>query len=263
MLALSKKITDLGYNIDSLTTATVAAFQQAVGGVAVQAQGEWIRIAQSRLHSSRAMYVDGLRSAESMKSEVVDGQPAFTIQLVGKMPNDIEFGMPSFDMKEVTPGWLGGGKAKVSKDGHRYVVVPFRHSTSSNTNIAYTGQAKAQNMQAELRKTVRNYGLDRMVRAASGSVVTGTVSRVPNNAPDVHRFLRGLARIQEAFNTSTSAGLQRGASTLMTFRIMSDKSAPDAWIHPGLPGVNLLNEVSNWTDQQLNGLIERIMGAAA
>lgn len=263
MFQLSDKIQDLGINIDTLSAGLVTALQQAAGNMAQMAKGEWIRLAQARLHSSRSMYVNGLRQADSFSSQVVDGSPVFTIALVGSMPNNIELGMSHFDMKDVSPGWLGGAKAKISKDGHRYVTIPFRHSTSSTSNIAYTGQAKALGMKQELKQTVKAYGLDRMMRLATGQVQTGSVASVPKGAPDVHRFLQGLTRVQEAFNSTTASGQQRGASSLMTWRVLSDKSADDAWKHPGLPGVHLLDEVTRWTDRELDRIIEEVMEAAA
>lgn len=262
MFKLSEKIENLGINVDTLSAGLAAALHRAVGNTAQMAQAEWIRLAQSRLHSSRSMYVNGLRQAESFQAIVVSGAPVFTIALVGSMPNNVEHGMSSFDMKAARPGWLGSPKAKISADGHRYIRIPFRHSTSSGSNIAYTGQAKAANMKQELKQAVKSYGLDRMLRTAAGNVKTGPVARIPNNATDVHRFLRGLTRIQEAFNSTTPSGQQRGASSLMTWRVLSEKSADDAWIHPGLPGVHLLDEVSRWTDRELDRVIEEIMEAA-
>ena len=262
MFKLSEKIENLGYNVDTLAAGLAASLHRAVGSAAQMAQAEWIRLAQSRLHSSRSMYVNGLRQAESFQSTVVDGQPVFSISLVGSMPNNIEHGQSSFDMKASRPGWLGSPKAKIAADGHRYIRIPFRHSTSSSSNMAYTGKAKAQNMKQELKQTVKAYGLDRMIRMASGAVQTGPVTRVPNNASDVHQFLRGLTRVQEAFNSTTASGQQRGASSLMTWRVLSEKSAEDAWIHPGLPGVHLLDDVSRWTDRELDRIIEAVMEAA-
>lgn len=262
MFQLKEKIENLGFNVDTLTAGLASSLHQAVGNAAQMAQAEWIRLAQSRLNSSRSMYINGLRQAESFQSTVVDGAPVFTIALVGSMPNNIEHGMSSFDMKAARPGWLGSPKAKVSKEGYRYIRIPFRHSTSSTSNMAYTGQAKAANMKQELKKAVKDYGLDRMLRTATGSVKTGPVAKIPNNAADVHKFLRGLTKIQEAFNSTTASGQQRGASSLMTWRILSEKSAEDAWVHPGLPGVKLLDEVSRWTDRELDRIIEQVMGAA-
>lgn len=261
MFVLLSKVGDLGHNVDELSESLIVSLRQATSNVAKMAQGEWIRLAQSRLHSSRATYINGLRQAESFNTEIVAGEPVHTVQLVGSMPLNFELGMASFDMKSVSPGWLGGGKAKTAADGHRYMRIPFGHSTTSTTNIDYTGKAKAANLKAELKKTVRAYGLDRMLRTASGGVVSGPTASVPKGAP-VHKYLQGLTRVQEALDGTTKSGLQRGMAKLMTFRTLSDKSAEDSWVHPGLPGHKLLDEVTRWTDRELDRIIEQIMAAA-
>lgn len=261
--SLKAKLTDAGINVDLLDAGVVEAFKLAVGGLAKSAQNEWIRLAQSRLGTSREDYINGLRQAESFKRiDRGGGTAVYEIALVGKMPNNFEFGMSSFDMKTVRPGWLGGSKAKTSADGSKYVTIPFRHSTGSGKRMAYTGKAaqvKDPSLKQQLRKAVRDYGLDRMTRTGTGQVVTGTTARIPNKAA-VHPYLRGLTRIQQAATGTTPSGLQKGSSSLMTFRRMSTKSKPESWIHPGLDGVHLMPEVESFIDSQLGRLIETMLG---
>jgi hypothetical protein len=269
MFQLSAKLEDIGLSIDALDLAIRETMRTAVAQVATAAQAEWVRLAQMRLKTSRADYINGLRQAESFKSVIVDGEPVYTITLVGKMPNNYEFGMPSFDMKAVRPGWLGGGKVRLTSTGKRYVVIPFRHSTSSNTNLAYTGKAAAQDMQSKLRAamskgvsipTGSSVSMAKMQRTSSGDVTPGKVAKIPNNA-DVHRYLQGMVRMQEAQQGRLQNGKQRGSSQLLTFRIMSEDSAPDSWIHPGLPGVHLLAEVESFVDRQMNTLLASVLRA--
>jgi len=94
MFQLSAKLEDIGISIDELDLAIRETMRTAVAQVATAAQAEWIRLAQMRLKTSRADYINGLRQAESFKSVIVDGEPVYTITLVGKMPNNYEFGMP-------------------------------------------------------------------------------------------------------------------------------------------------------------------------
>ena len=257
--SVKAKLTDLGVDIDSFDAGTVAVFEQSIFGLAKGAQNEWVRLAQERLGTSKEIYINGLRQAESFKM-VTTGNTTYEISLVGKMPNDFEFGMPSFDMKTVRPGWLGGGKAKTSKDGSKYVVIPFRHSTTSE-RFAYTGKAKGvtPDLKGQLRKAVKDYGLDRMTRAGTGQVVSGVTARIPNKAA-VHSYLRGMVRTQTPTAGTTKSGQGRGSSTLTTFRIMSEKSDPSSWIHPGLKPANLVAEVETWVDSQLDRMIETMFG---
>lgn len=261
ILSLQAKLIEKGYNVDALEDGVVEAFRLAVGGLAKAAQNEWIRLAQTKLKTSRDIYINGLRQAESFSVRPVGVDTVYEIQLVGKMPNNFEFGMPSFDMKAVRPGWLGGSKALTAKDGHKFIRIPFRHSTSDSPRMGYTGKAKAiadPTLKTQLRKAVKQYGLDRMVRMASGAVAEGPVSRIPKAAP-VHPYLKGLTRVQKAVSGSTEAG-PRGQSQLITWRIMSEKSHPESWIHPGLRAANLLQDVETWMDNQLNKIIEQTLG---
>lgn len=261
MFNFEKKLEDLGYNIGLFEDETVDLFRHALAGLAKAAQSEWIRLAQTRLKTSRELYVNGLRQAESFMTGYEGSEPNYTITLVGHMPNAIEQGKPSYDMKSIRPGWLGGKKAKTAKDGSRYVVIPFRHSISSTSRLAYSGKAAAMDLQKELRKTVKEYGLDRMIRAATGKVIKGPVKKVPNR-PEVHRYLRGLTRIQQPIEGRTKAGLGRGTSTLMTWRVMSENSPADSWIQPDLQPRNILASVESWVDKESEQIIERIMSVA-
>jgi hypothetical protein len=254
---------DLGYNIDSLEAGLMESLNLQVGQLAMAARSEWIRLAQSRLSTSREDYVNGLRQSESFT--VLRGTrlrtASYEITLVGNMPNNYEYGMGPFDMKGVRPGWLGGKSSKIGKDGKKYVVIPFRHSTSGSPRFNYTGKAKSvsdPDLKTQLKKTVKSYGLDRMVRTATGQVVTGTVKRLPKSAP-VHPYLQGMVRTQQAMSGSTASG-QRGQGALMTFRVMSENSKPDAWIHPGIRPVNLLSEVEQFVDNEMKKIANNLLG---
>lgn len=257
--SVKAKLENAGINIGAFEDGVVEAFQLQCGQIATAARDEWVRIAQSRLKTSREFYVQGLRQAESYKmTELGSGGVKFEITLVGDMANNVEFGMGSFDMKAVRPGWLGGGKSKTGKNGKKYVTIPFRHSTGNSPRFADTGKAAAVGLKAQLRTAVKNYGLDRMIKTGTGQVVEGVAGRIPNNATDVHPYLRGLTRTQTV--TAGSLGT-RGQGTLTTFRRLSENSKPEAWIHPGIQAVNIMPEVEAWMDTQLDKVIEMMLGA--
>jgi len=261
IFSVQAKLDEKGINIELLDAGFVDSFKKAVGGLAKATQAEWIRLAQSKLKTSRDDYINGLRQAESFQVKSLGASEVFEIQLVGRMANNFEFGMPSYDMKTVRPGWLGGSKAKTGKDGKKYVVIPFRHSTGTSQRLDYSGKAARANLKRELRRTVSEYGLDKMVRTATGRVVEGPVKRVPKGA-GVHSYLEGLVRIQKGVSGTTSSGLQRGQSQLMTFRIMSENSAPDSWIHPGIEKADLLPEVERYVDNELDRIVDLILGGS-
>lgn len=258
------KLEDAGYNVEAFEASMIDAFRVAVGGLAKAAQNEWVRLAQTKLKTSKEIYINGLRQAESFKLKTTSGVDTFEIALVGVMPNNFEFGMPSFDMKSVRPGWLGGSKARTAKDGHKYIMIPFRHSTSDSPAMGYTGKAAAvsdPNLKTQLRAAVKEYGLNRMLRSGSGQVVAGPVKRIPKAAP-VHPYLKSLTRVQAPTSGKTKTGKQKGSSQLITWRVMSENSPASSWIHPGVNAANLLHDVENFVDSQMDKIIEQIMGAA-
>jgi len=251
-ISVEAKLAELGENIESISGAMREQFKHAIAGIARGAQAEWIRLAQERLKSSRADYIDGLSKAQSFKAYSVGTKQVYEVQLVGRMPNNFEFGMAGFDMKSVRPGWLGGSKAKTNKEGKKYISIPFRHSMSSSARVAYSGRAAKMGLQSKLKSTAKRYGLDKMIRSTSGRVIPGPVARVPN-VSSVHPFLRGLTRIQKP----TSSG--KGSSTMMTFRTMSENSSPSSWVHPGIVGAKILPIVERWVDTELGRVIKTIL----
>jgi hypothetical protein len=246
-------------------------FRKAVAGLAKAAQAEWIRLAQDRLVTSREIYVNGLRQAESFEAKSVGGEPVYTITLVGDMANNIEYGMSAYDMKAVRPGWLGGKKARYTKDGYKYVIIPFRHSTSSSARLGYSGKAAKADLKNELKKTAKEYGLNKMVRRLgftldrgfTNAITPGPVARVPNKA-DVHSYLKGLTRIQKPqsgyIEKAGELPKQRGSSTLMTWRVMSERSPAGSWIHPGITAKMLMPEVEMWANKELGKIVETVLG---
>jgi len=258
--SVKASLEELGHNLDAIEEGLIEVLNIQVGQLAMAARSEWIRLAQERLKTSREDYINGLRQGESFKMLSSGGLTSYEITLVGSFPNNIEYGMGPFDMKGVRPGWLGGKASKMGKNGKRYVVIPFRHSTSNSPRFADTGKAASVGLKEQLKTTVRTYGLDRMVRTATGQVVEGNVARLPKGAP-VHPYLQGMVRTQQAYSGTTKSGLGRGSGTLTTFRVMSENSKPDSWIHPGLRAVNLLAEVEQFVDNEMTKIANNLFGS--
>ena len=265
MFSLEARLEDMGINVDELEVAIREAMRTAMAGLATGAKNEWIRLAQQNLRSSRADYIAGLQKADSFKTDIIAGEPVYTITLVGWLANSVESGMASFDMKlrlATSP------KAKTAKDGHKYMIIPFRHpgSAGEGANIMYTGKAKAEDMMSRLRAAASSAvtiptgtptSIFKMQRTSSGDVMRGKVSKIPSSA-DVHRYLQGMTRYQDPQEGRTPAGKQRGSAQNMTFRVMSEKS--DGWIHPGLEARNLLNGVERYVDREMDRMADVVMG---
>lgn len=257
-ISVNVKLDERNLNLEAYGATIAESFVKSVGDTAKRAHSEWIKQAGQRLITSRDEYIRGLLKSESFKASIIGNKTVFEIALIGRMPNNFEFGMPEYDMKTVRPGWLGGGKAKTAKDGSKYLVIPFRHSLTSAAHLQYSGKAKREDLRSELKKTVTKYGLNRMVRTGTGAIVTGAVKRVSNKA-DVHPYLQGLTRIQSTVEGRTPSGKQRGSSKLMTWRVISEKSPASSWKHPGIKAANIMPEIERWIDSELDGIMDRML----
>lgn len=95
--------------VDSITKTFVSELKQKVN---------------TTLKSTRQIYLDNL------KIETID-EFNKEIKLVGWLPNTIEQGTSSFDMKKY---FEKSSKTKVSKKGNWYLVIPFKYNNSTSSS---------------------------------------------------------------------------------------------------------------------------------
>jgi len=197
--------------------------------VTAQVLMNWQNLAKKNLKSTRRRYLNGLRVVE-------EGRLTNTIVLKGKLNNMIEAGISSFDMKL---GFANSSKAKRKKDGGWYLTIPFRHATEGALGES---EAFSSVMPKEITKLARE-------RAKSGKN-TGL------RAEDLPRALQTKKVSQSGYKHKNPIyeGLKRTKTfseerdgVYVTFRRVSDKSAPKAFIHPGFKSKN-----SNFAEKALN-----------
>jgi len=152
----------------------------------------------------------------------------------------------SYDMK---PGLLSGPKAKVSKDGSRYNIIPFQHKPSSK--IQYGAGSRKQEQQNELRNVVKNYGLDKIIRGSRNKALQGKVKTL--KALGIHNNLQGLTKYQKKYGKVTQ-------STYFTFRVVSDKSDPGSWMNPGYKGANIFPELEQFVSEETTNILQKVLG---
>lgn len=76
----------------------------------------WKSLAKQQLSTTAKEYIQGIGPVEQTETTA-------TIRLSGFLPVHLEKGLKKFDMK---PGILKSSKAKISKKGTRFVVVPIK-----------------------------------------------------------------------------------------------------------------------------------------
>lgn len=180
----------------------------------------WRNEAKRNLGSTRRRYLNGIQVVES-------GRLTNTIVLKGSLNNKIESGNPSYDMKTA---FARSGKVKYNKDGGWYLTIPFRHATSEALGES---EAFSSVMPKELTKIVRE-------RAKSGKNTALTAKDLPNALRQKKISESGYKHknpIYEGIKRTASFEEERDG-VYMTFRRVSEKSSPKAFIHPGFEARN-------------------------
>lgn len=217
------------------------------------ARAEWVRLAQTRLKSTAAEYIAGIQPVEAK------GMTVF-IHLVGGLPNDLENGKPPFDMK---PGLLNGPRAKRTKKGTKYNIVPFRHGTPGTTARNVGAPMPMTGLSAKGKAISAVYVA---AKALTPSLPTGTGKTawggstgdfgglgmrtqlpVKGGRPGAYTWksspYEGIYKIQQFYKSVAQ-------NQYVSFRMVSENSDPSAWWHPGFAPRRFAQEVGQFVDKQ-------------
>lgn len=234
--------------VPPLLAAYPEVVRRALPEIANAVRSEIVALAGRELVSTGQDYIQGVGvlhinlSASGLKR----GAATFaTIVLTGWLPNAVESGFDGGDMKEAM---LSGRSAKVSKDGKRYAVVPFRHGTpgSSGRSFGVMGgpEQKHGGMDASSARKLgqRVHRAAQKLSASTSHPQHGTEwgSRLASNTGGAKRLTNknsgykhksdiyaGMVRKQKTYGASTQ-------NSYGTFRMVSDNSDPASWQHPGI-----------------------------
>lgn len=202
-----------------------------IKGVAADYSDKLEEVVLRSLHSTRQIYANAIR--------VID-----TGRLMGRVMVDysnplikaLEEGAGAYDMKE---GVLNSPKAHTGKDGKKYASIPLRWATP--TAVAESGVFSNKMPEAVYKEAKKLDGRQ--------SLVMGNTS-----IPDQYRAVQTRPELQDSqgkkkfdkytHKSSVYEGIQKitdnvtGQSRYMSFRRVSEKSDPDAFIHPGFKAGN-------------------------
>ncbi len=217
----------------------------AAASLAVQTHAHVKEQAQSRLHSRREMFV------EALTIEQIDAH-TWSITVPQKV-RWIEDGMPAHDMLE---DLLKSPKAKTSKDGGKYIVIPFKHNKGP-TQQTPAQSALLQTIKKELKKKSIPYG--KIEKNPDGSPKQGLLHKFdimkPSPKAEHHsnHILEGISVYQKGKKNPDGSpkmgkdGHQSVSREIMTFRIASSKhKGTGKWFHPGVEAMNFLDEGYEW-----------------
>jgi len=181
---------------------------------------QWESEAIRTLSSSRQQYINGL--------VVVDeGFAKGAVMLVGRLPNMIEQGIDSFDMKD---GFLNGPNAKQGRDGKRYNTIPFSVGTPGALQENFNGGIMPEEVysvakQKNANQPVQKSDLPKQFREPQKKQIQLPQSKSFVEYQHKTSIYEGISKTKDSVTGQTS---------YKSFRRVSDNSDPASFIHPGI-----------------------------
>lgn len=200
------------------------------------------------LHSTRTAYLKGIIVSSA-------GRLQNTIALAGRMPNMLEDGAQAFDMKA---GLLASAKVKTTKNGNKYITVPFRHGAAGSLSeneafssvmapevwalakrltattsapgggVAYGGSLKKQNLPAPFDQELTRPKITQNTGKLTPQQLAPYQHAAPINA--------GIYREEKTYQNATQ-------NQYVSFRRISlSKSAVNSWIHKGIAAHHFMDK---------------------
>ena len=243
---------DLGPLLDlnnTLKPKIDAALKNAAQSLAAQAHAHLMEEVQSKLHSTRDKYVEAVHFQQV-------NDDAWVISL-DHSAMWIEEGLPEHEMLD---NLLKSPKAKMAKDGSKYLVVPFQHNKGPTQQTSAASDL-TQTIKNELKKRQIPYGKierDEKGRAKLGLIHSFDINKDPIKTHDgpgqghgpkgeVRQGLSGTPFLQSVriYQKQMKDGsVKKG---IMTFRVASSKhKGTGRWVHPGLEPKRFFDETADW-----------------
>ena len=264
--------------LKNMDGVAVNAVQNAIRELAAQTHMHIVEQAHSKLHTRLKMFTDSL-------SYYQEDSNTWVVNLEAEA-RWIDEGLSPHNM---TQKLLASKAAKTSKDGSKYLSVPFKHNKGPTQQtpqqqllLSTIKQALKENKisfskpELDVQGNVKT-GLVRTLDITSGPLKTshspgqgkGQIGLVrqgfSNDGVSGTPFLKNLQIYQRQIQTTT--GKTKTVKDFMTFRTVSSKHATpevgkggqlklmatgDArWDHPGLEPTNLMQDGMDWAISQL------------
>lgn len=189
---------------------------------------EWEKTANQKLGSSKNEYIQSLIVVD-------EGYAKGAVLLRGWLPNAVESGLESFDMKE---GILNGPNAKIGENGNKYNTIPFKFGTPGSNANSFSGGIMPQ----EIYQIAKGKKPDQPIKREelpSKYQEPKTVSIKQPQAKNFEQYTHKAAIYEGVVKKKDSV---TGQNTYMSFRRVSENSDPSSWQHPGIEARNLAEQ---------------------
>ena len=251
-------VTDLN---NSLRPKINAALKNAAQSLSAQAHAHLLELVQAKLNSTRETYVDAIGF-----SQVNDSTWVINLD---KSAMWIEEGLPEHEMLD---NLLKSPKAKMAKDGSRYIVVPFKHNKGPTQQTKAAGDLTAT-IKQELKKRQIPYGKierDEKGQAKLGLLHKFDIMKDPVKSHDgpgqghgpIGQVRQGMTQIPflqsvRIYQRNIKGSVKRD---IMTFRVASSKhKGTGKWVHPGLKPRKFMDETAEWALKTWDAIRDEII----
>lgn len=244
-----ESLKDLGHDIDNMRQEIQDKAKVALQILASQVYGFIVQEATTSLKSTKDIFMQNLTGP----TEAGDN-----IWVVGlkKEAEWIEEGYAAYDM---LPGLLKGPKAKVSKSGKKYTVIPFKH----NRPQSQSSRAQAQ-LASYVKNELKQRGLDKVQKGPDGRPLHGKVASLNITGPGTPQsrhgtpLLSGLTIYQTVHQTKS--GKDKVRRDVMTFRVASEsQQGSGKWFNKGYEGGHIFTKVQGQVDAAWDKMIQELL----
>lgn len=238
-----------------------AALEQAAQNLAMQSHAHLLEQVQDNLHSTREKYVNALTFQQVNKQ-------TWVINLDQEVMW-IEEGLSEHEMID---NLLNSPKAKIGKDGTKYMVIPFQHNKGPSKQTQ-AGQDLASTIKQELKS--RNISYGKIERDDKGKAKTGLLHSFDINKDPLKTHEgpgQGHGPVGQVRQGNTKIPLLQGVRIyqkevkgkvrrdIMTFRVVSSKHRGSGkWVHPGLKPRLFMDETAEWAMKVWDKLRDEVL----
>ena len=217
---------------------------------------QWEATAREELHQTRDRYISNLFVVDSGRMQ------GMVILDYSKDPliKGLEEGLSSFDEKI---GFENSPKKKVTKSGGWYLTIPFKIGTPDAIG---EGSGFSFNMSSEVYPIIQSKPVDSQGKATLTLKEIPASQAIPQTRAAINAIPTSKAFEAYTHKTSVNQGIVKtvdsvtGQSSYNSFRRVSDKSDPNAFIHPGIPAKNLaelsLSKFETTLDTELSKIVD-------
>lgn len=203
------------------------------------------KLAKRKLSSTRDAYIEAVKSKLSKNVLVVE------LDRESWIANAVESGISDFDMKA---GHLKSPKAKMSKKGYRYMVIPIGKDPSISPKTE-----KGQEFQQKVKQALaqKKFGIKKLKADVNGGVFETQEVLSDVGLDGFYRY-----RKFESIDSYHQNKNKKQQWQYVLFRVMSENpESKSKWQHPGIQPVHIFKETERFFNENATKMIEGFIDA--